>query len=94
MKTVRDLYRKLNNDSLIPEIEGEICFTPEQMIWFGEQVVKLFTIPVSGSYYLLKAGDYIQSGDEYREEDGSWHKTGQIDKKYNPSKHYKHRRLK
>ena len=32
----RDYYRKLNNDSLIPEMEGEQCFTPDQMIWFAE----------------------------------------------------------
>lgn len=51
---------------------------------------------VSGSYYYLKKGDEIQTGDEYQEQDGdlSWRKTGQIGKKYNPSKHYKHRRLK
>ena len=37
MKTVRELYRQLNNDNEIPEIDGEGSFTVEQMIWFAEQ---------------------------------------------------------
>ena len=45
MKTVREIYRQLNNDNQIPEIDGEGSFSVEQMIWFGEQVVKLCTIP-------------------------------------------------
>lgn len=48
---------------------------------------------VSESYYYLKNGDEIEVGDEYREEDGTWHKTGQIGKKFNSSRHYKHRRI-
>ena len=45
MKTVRELYRKLNNNNQIPDIEGQGNFTADQMIWFAEQAVKFFTIP-------------------------------------------------
>lgn len=47
MKTVREIYRQLNNDNQIPEIDGEGSFTVEQMIWFGEQVVKLLSTPAA-----------------------------------------------
>ena len=38
--TVRDFYRKLNNNNEIPTIEGQGSFTADEMIWFGEQVLK------------------------------------------------------
>jgi hypothetical protein len=47
MNKVTELYRELNQDG-IPEIqndEGEIAFTPDQMIWFGNEVVKNCSIP-------------------------------------------------
>lgn len=50
MKTVRELYRKLNNDNEIPTIDGQGNFTAEEMIWFAEQAVKLFAIPDMKQY--------------------------------------------
>lgn len=61
-----------------------------------DRLVNLCNLPVvSGSYYYLKKGDEIKRGDEYQEQDGdnSWRITGQTGKNYNPSKHYRHRRL-
>lgn len=58
MNKVTELYRRLNHDG-IPEIdndEGEIAFTPDQMIWFGNEVVKNCSIPdVRQQSELLKA---------------------------------------
>jgi len=45
MKTAaREFYRKLNNDNLIPDIEGEPAFTPDQMIWFAEEYAQQSTL--------------------------------------------------
>ena len=38
--TARELYRELNNIDAIPDIAGQGNFTADQMIWFGEQVLK------------------------------------------------------
>lgn len=41
MKTAEELYRQLNNANKIPELQQDcICFSPDQMIWFGDQVIK------------------------------------------------------
>jgi len=49
MKTVTDVYRRLNSSNEIPELQSDcICYSPDQMIWFGEQVIKLIEQPFLG----------------------------------------------
>lgn len=90
LKQLREYAEKGYKDSWQPELQVEAFMKG------AETLLNLLHLPrVSGSYYYLKKGDEIKTGDEYQEQDGdlSWRKTGQIGKKYNPSTHYKHRRL-
>ena len=58
-KTVLEIYRELNGNGDIPELQQDcICFSPDQMIWFGEQVVKKLNIQlVSNSQKLYSRAE-------------------------------------
>ncbi len=45
----RDYYRKLNNDNLIPRIEGEKCWTPDEMILFAAMYHEMKMAEVNGA---------------------------------------------